>query len=217
MRKSRDTCRQAVHAIGRGQAAPTTLTSSPERFGANSCTRMPGGHFHVLLSRTDEQPCNQMEAEGRSTSPSRRSTWPSRKRSRNTRTKDTWVVGNAPREKKRRDTSRGASREAMRRHRGGDREGVHRQCSLFDVTQPDMADLPCQLQDVLDHGISRQKQRTSSVCTKPGIGECASAFEITRSNSWGEGTQIKEELGHDGEPIDKRGPSGTKTEYLFPS
>ena len=49
----------------------------------------------------------------------------------------------------------------MRRHREGDREGVQRQRSLFDVTQPDMADLPCQLQDVLDHGISRQKQRTS--------------------------------------------------------
>ena len=63
----------------------------------------------------------------------------------------------------------------MRRHREGDREGVQRQRSLFDVTQPDMADLPCQLQDVLDHGISRQKQRTSSVCTKTGIGGCASA------------------------------------------
>ena len=83
----RDACRQVVHTIGRGQAAPTTLTSSPERFGANSCTRMPGGHFHVLLSRTDEQPCNQMETEGRSTSPSRRSTWPSRRRSRSTRSR----------------------------------------------------------------------------------------------------------------------------------
>ena len=84
-RKSRNACGQAAHALGRGQAAPTTLTSSPERFGANSCTRMPGGHFHELLSRTDEQPCNQMETEGRSTSPSRRSTWPSRRRSRSTR------------------------------------------------------------------------------------------------------------------------------------
>ena len=39
----------------------------------------------MLLSRTDEQPWNQMETEGRSASPSRRITWPSSRRSRSTR------------------------------------------------------------------------------------------------------------------------------------
>ena len=60
-RKSRDACKQAVHAIGRDQAAPTTLPSSPEHSRANSCTRMPGGHFHEILSRTDEQPYRQKQ------------------------------------------------------------------------------------------------------------------------------------------------------------
>ena len=85
-RKNRDACRQAVHANGRGQAAPTTLTSSPE---LSLCelnhTRMPEGHFHDILSRTEGQPCKQMRTEARSTSSSRGSTWPSRRTSRSTR------------------------------------------------------------------------------------------------------------------------------------
>ena len=38
--------------------------------------------------------------------------------------------------------------------------GVDRR-SLFDVAQPDMADLHGQLQDVLNHGVSREEQLTS--------------------------------------------------------
>ena len=38
--------------------------------------------------------------------------------------------------------------------------GVDRR-SLFDVAQPDMADLHGQLQDVLNHGVSRKEQRAS--------------------------------------------------------
>ena len=123
VRKSRDACRLAVHATGRDQVAPTTLTSSPERSGADSCTRMPGGHFHVILSRTDEQPCNRRQTEARSTSPSRRSTSPSRRRSRSTRTKDHLAARNAPGEKEsrtrrsRRSSSRSTSSSRRRSRR----------------------------------------------------------------------------------------------------
>ena len=47
--------------------------------------------------------------------------------------------------------------------------GVDRR-SLFDVAQPDMADLHGQLQDVLNHGVSRKEQHASYVCTKSGLG-----------------------------------------------
>ena len=102
MRTSRDACRQSVHTNGRGQAAPTTLTSSPE---LSLCelnrTRMPEGHFHELLRRTEGQSCKQMRTEARSTPPSRRSTWPSRRRSRSTRSRtrshdDASYAGTAP-------------------------------------------------------------------------------------------------------------------------
>ena len=51
-RKSHDACRQAVHADGRGEAAPTTFTSSPKCSGANKCPRLPNEDSREILRRT---------------------------------------------------------------------------------------------------------------------------------------------------------------------